>query len=97
MFFFQKPRHVRTGRFVVAQCKEAGEAKITQTTKNGKTETLTETKPCKHINGIMCKVYMFPGAKWYQSKCPMRAYVHQKAEERKINPLKASKKSMGKK
>lgn len=45
-----------------------------------------------------CKVFMTPSAKWKNGKCSVATHVAhpESKEERKVNPLKASKRSQGK-
>jgi hypothetical protein len=49
--------------------------------------------------GKFCSSFPFPAQKWQNAPCPMATHVKkaQKAEEQKINPLKASKRNAGKK
>jgi len=49
--------------------------------------------------GKYCSSFPYPAQKWQKGTCPMATHVKkvQKVEEQKINPLKASKRSAGKK
>lgn len=60
-------------------------------------EGCTRTKEFE--TGIFCISFPNPSQKWQKGACPMASHVKkvQKAEDQKINPLKASKRSAGKK
>ena len=47
----------------------------------------------------ICSNFPYPAQKWQNANCTMATHVKkaQKAEEQKINPLKASKRAAGKK
>lgn len=49
--------------------------------------------------GIYCLSFPYPAQKWQNGSCPMATHVKKvvKQEEQKINPLKASKRSMQRK
>ena len=49
--------------------------------------------------GKYCSSFPYPAQKWQNASCSMATHVKkaQKAEEQKINPLKASKRAAGKK
>jgi len=70
----------------------------------GKCYTIVENcEGCSRIleveAGRYCSSFPFPAQKWQTSNCTMATHIKkaQKAEEQKINPLKASKRSAGKK
>jgi hypothetical protein len=70
----------------------------------GKCYTVVENcEGCSRIieveSGRYCASFPYPAQKWQNSNCTMATHVKkvQKAEEQKINPLKASKRSAGKK
>ena len=45
-----------------------------------------------------CSSFPYPAQKWQKGSCPMSTHVKKaKADEQKINPLKASKRAAGKK
>lgn len=63
--------------------------------------TIDQCKGCKYIEGPFCMVYISPSAQWHRGRCPMYvnpAEVQKKVEEeKKLNPLKASKRGGKKK
>lgn len=64
-------------RPIVEQCKTAG----------------PKGSSCSRIIGHVCSVYLDPKVKWAHGGCPLREKERVEKEERKINPLKASKRS----
>ncbi len=57
---------------------------------------------CDHIHdwpsGRYCKKFAAPAAKWALGNCNMATHIKiEKAETKKVNPLKASKKAAGRK
>lgn len=70
----------------------------------GKCYTIIENcEGCTRIvqfeTGMYCSSFPYPAQKWQKGACPMSSHVKKgvKQEEQKINPLKASKRSAGKK
>lgn len=70
----------------------------------GKCNTIIEncegcTRVVEFETGKYCASFPNPAQKWQKGNCPMSTHVKKasKAEEQKINPLKASKRSAGKK
>jgi hypothetical protein len=70
----------------------------------GKCYTIVENcEGCSRIleveAGRYCSSFPYPAQKWQTTTCTMATHIKkaQKAEEQKINPLKASKRSAGKK
>jgi hypothetical protein len=57
------------------------------------------TRILEFETGRFCASFPYPSQKWQKGACPMSSHIKkgQKAEEQKINPLKASKRSAGKK
>ena len=56
------------------------------------------SKAVEVANKTVCTVYAFPESKWSGGNCPMATHLEKKEtkKEKMINPLKASKRSMGK-
>jgi len=70
----------------------------------GKCYTIVENcEGCTRIlefeTGKYCASFPYPAQKWQKGSCPMSTHVKKasKVEAQKINPLKASKRSAGKK
>jgi hypothetical protein len=69
----------------------------------GKCYTIIEscegcTRVLELATGRFCSSYPYPAQKWQNTSCSMATHKKvQKAEEQKINPLKASKRAAGKK
>jgi hypothetical protein len=56
------------------------------------------TRVLELVTGRFCSSYPYPAQKWQNAGCSMATHKKvQKAEEQKINPLKASKRAAGKK
>jgi hypothetical protein len=57
------------------------------------------TRTLEFPGGKYCNSFPYPAQKWQNASCIMATHVKkaQKAEEQKINPLKASKRAAGKK
>ena len=49
--------------------------------------------PCKRIDGEVCSVYAYPSKKWLTFSCPFSQKEISAEQERKLNPLKASKRA----
>jgi hypothetical protein len=71
---------------------------------NGQCYTIVETcegctRVVEYATGRFCSSFPYPAQKWQSTGCPMATHVKkaQKAEEAKVNPLKASKRAAGKK
>jgi hypothetical protein len=56
------------------------------------------TRAAEFPTGKYCLSFPNPALKWQKGTCPMSTHIKkaQKVDERKINPLKASKRSAGK-
>ncbi len=70
----------------------------------GKCYTIVENcEGCTRVleleTGKYCASFPYPAQKWQKGSCPMSTHVKKasKVEAQKINPLKASKRSAGKK
>lgn len=70
----------------------------------GTCRTIVENREgCSRIvemdSGQYCSGFPYPSQKWQSSVCPMATHIKkvQRAEEQKLNSLKASKRSAGKK
>jgi hypothetical protein len=70
----------------------------------GKCFTIVEqcegcTRIVEFETGRFCSSFPYPEQKWQKGSCSLSTHVKkvQKAEEQKINPLKASKRNAGKK
>ena len=69
--------------FAIGKCRQAGVP--------DKDGTPTE---CRHIDGIVCKVYINPSRRWNSlGGCPLSHQNVASEVARKVNPLKASKKA----
>lgn len=57
------------------------------------------TRVIEFSTGKFCSSFPYPAQKWQNSNCSMATHIKkaQKAEEAKVNPLKASKRAAGKK
>jgi hypothetical protein len=53
--------------------------------------------PCKRIIENCCTVYRYPAKKWLSFACPFSQKEVTAEQERKLNPLKASKRAAKKK
>jgi hypothetical protein len=54
---------------------------------------------CAHIFENRCRIYYLPEVKWIAGVCPMATHRKKAAEQKEkfVDPIKASKRKMGKK
>jgi hypothetical protein len=79
---------------VVEQCHTAA-LTLTNDPKNKEKKIATRT-PCSRIAGKFCNTYLWPSLKWAAHDCPFVQREITEEQERKLNPLKASKRAAGK-
>ena len=57
---------------------------------------IEQCRDCNRHDGTYCSVYIAPVAKWRNQNCPMATHlIIEKKKDKKINPLKKSKRSRG--
>lgn len=90
---------VKSACGVIEECKTAGPPlKLPNPDKNAKETHIFISQECPRIIQGHCRAYDIPAIKWAAGKCPLRAFsAVEPDEDRKINPLKASKRAAKKK
>lgn len=75
---------------VVDQCKV-----FNFTVKNSKGVPVDQVSgPCTRIDGELCAAYAYPDTRWRLGNCPLATHIIGEAEQqKKVNPIKASKKA----
>jgi hypothetical protein len=78
---------------IVEQCKTAGLSIIPDP--KDKEKKIAVNIPCNRIDGEYCTTYLYPSAKWRTYPCPFSQSEVTEAQERMLNPIKASKRAAG--
>ena len=79
---------------IVDQCITAA-LSITNDPKD-KDKKIATRVPCPRIAGEFCSTYSWPDRKWQTYPCPFAQQEITDAQERMLNPIKASKRGAGK-